>query len=828
MKQLFLFFICTFSLIQVYSQGGSVGVNLDSYEISGDSLILQLIYVNHDQPQCSDSLTVYTHDGNYKFFVEHQSTFEIITTTDYPDYELSFELYGLCGSADIGTLTVSKISDTFYSSSIGFCNRRTFIHPISTSKGSPLDGPYLPGETVTFDYYLEFDNTQTACQWFHGFVPSLNKGWVDIGEQANEVVEDNFHPFEFFEEGSYLYQSTNSFLSIYNYEGRKHLANIFSENFDVGTVLNNSPMPAGFFINGSNGSGAGCTGTVNPNTQWGDPIDCSSVETYNFLLHFKVRDDINIFDCQDSSLIDLALNINWFADGETGCWVDTKCAGSTPQFVPCQLEAPVMTSLDSVYEASPGEVLVYEVEDPDYKIASWEADVNNKFRDLFPAQRKANDMFIVEYESDTRLEIRFINPSTEEITYDFLFNVVRKDNDNFIFPANIQVNLCGNFIEVPTKINRCTYNESIDFASFSEEATGYELYLQNEAITQDEVNGLPEGQYEIEYIYSSSQGCQNHGNLELEIYSRPNIVLESEEVNCSDLTTEITFSDETMMANSYLVFMGDTIQEGLSFALSDSGDYQIIFDVEGCKDTLDFSYKGVKAIELDLSYADSICPDTKQDVIITNYTDQYEYKLFDQELFESEDLDKSTFSLAAGKYSVNAIDFFGCIKSLELSIEEYEEISFITSSTPDFDNNWGSISFDFSSGKAPFTISNDELGILTTDSMITLPAGDYTFTITDGNGCQTTASETITFISNTNDESNNHIFLTPNPATDRLYINNQGSERIEKILFFNVDGKLVKSLAYQKVIDISTLTNGMYYVVLQSQNRTLNKKMIKQ
>ncbi len=101
--------------------------------------------------------------------------------------------------------------------------------------------------------------------------------------------------------------------------------------------------------------------------------------------------------------------------------------------------------------------------------------------------------------------------------------------------------------------------------------------------------------------------------------------------------------------------------------------------------------------------------------------------------------------LCADSYSVTVTDANGCtLTETNIIIDEPSQLTATTSSVPNLcngDSN-GSASVVASGGTAPYTYawSNGE----TTSSVTGLPAGAYSVTVTDANGCQVTENVTVT------------------------------------------------------------------------------------
>lgn len=97
--------------------------------------------------------------------------------------------------------------------------------------------------------------------------------------------------------------------------------------------------------------------------------------------------------------------------------------------------------------------------------------------------------------------------------------------------------------------------------------------------------------------------------------------------------------------------------------------------------------------------------------------------------------------LVDGNYSVTVSDNNGCTAAQSVNITNITVLQAAAASTPATCGNDGSVVSTVSGGTPPYTYlwNNNAL----TSSVSNLPAGNYTVTITDANGCSTTASTTI-------------------------------------------------------------------------------------
>jgi gliding motility-associated-like protein len=201
------------------------------------------------------------------------------------------------------------------------CNVNDVITVTATSMGSPLAGPYLPGETVSFCYNIN-EYRQANCNWLHGIVPTFGDCWdpssFTAAGQPTQVTT-SLQQAGSFCPGAWAWWAD-------------------------GVVTNGNPGPAvgaGWFF--SNPAGA------NPNNSWGDgngscgavgmgdccsamgdmgttfPTGCDPLLTWQVCFNLTVRTD-----CENGT--NCAVSMKTYADGQTGNWSNTGCVADLPTF----------------------------------------------------------------------------------------------------------------------------------------------------------------------------------------------------------------------------------------------------------------------------------------------------------------------------------------------------------------------------------------------------------------------------------------------------------------------------------------------------------------
>ncbi len=119
-------------------------------------------------------------------------------------------------------------------------------------------------------------------------------------------------------------------------------------------------------------------------------------------------------------------------------------------------------------------------------------------------------------------------------------------------------------------------------------------------------------------------------------------------------------------------------------------------------------------------------------------------------------------------------------------------------------------------GKAPYTGTGS----------FTRGPGTWSFTVTDANGCTTTAQQTILAPGCV------YIKVFPNPAQNNITVNHPASEATSTIQIFGINGAMVlsKSIpqkAFITPINIATLASGTYLLVYVSGSERKEIKFIK-
>lgn len=190
--------------------------------------------------------------------------------------------------------------------------------------------------------------------------------------------------------------------------------------------------------------------------------------------------------------------------------------------------------------------------------------------------------------------------------------------------------------------------------------------------------------------------------------------------------------------------------------------------------------------------------------------------------------------LAAGDYICTVTSDNGCTSVISATVTEplalVATVDDVTGST----GADGSFEITVTGGTGAYSYewSNGE----TTEDIFGLAPGDYTCTITDGNGCTVVVTETVGDFSPVEDINEiTSFFLTPNPTSGNVRIEmNLSSSHDVELQLFDVTGRTLvftsRNNTAQAVfeLDLSTYSDGVYFAkFIVDGNSTFTERIVK-
>jgi len=199
-------------------------------------------------------------------------------------------------------------------------------------------------------------------------------------------------------------------------------------------------------------------------------------------------------------------------------------------------------------------------------------------------------------------------------------------------------------------------------------------------------------------------------------------------------------------------------------------------------------------------------------------------------------------NLSPNTYTVTVTDDSGCTSTEEVIIDEALPIEIIVDNIiaeSDINVSDGAIEVSINGGVGPFNFDWTLNGntVSTDDDPTGLTGGIYILLITDQNGCTVTSSEITVdvMVNNENLILEKNIQLLPNPVNDQLFLyfdlptNFDFKISIHDSVGNILLGKKLSSISNQKLeLEVSSLTSGLYFVKIQTEDQIWIRKFILQ
>ena len=286
----------------------------------------------------------------------------------------------------------------------------------------------------------------------------------------------------------------------------------------------------------------------------------------------------------------------------------------------------------------------------------------------------------------------------------------------------------------------------------SDNNSDFELEIDMAGATM--LTGFGAGDYS--WTVTDANGCAVILTFEIE---QPEELLAEESyepIQCYGFTTDVTVT-VTNGVGPFMLYNMEVAEENLvieSFdmevTLNDLGGgsyYWIVVDANGCEAILDFVIEEPMELEADVDPGEILCHNGVTTALVTAAGGTAPYRLFSGEsLVATFDDEYLVEDLAYGEYSWTVLDANDCGPIvLEFELENPDELLLLVESTTDitcYGYDDGEIHAFASGGTGELMFSLNGGEPQASGSFYNLPAGDYTVTVTDANGCS--ESEMVT------------------------------------------------------------------------------------
>ena len=199
-------------------------------------------------------------------------------------------------------------------------------------------------------------------------------------------------------------------------------------------------------------------------------------------------------------------------------------------------------------------------------------------------------------------------------------------------------------------------------------------------------------------------------------------------------------------------------------------------------------------------------------------------------LWSTGSVNQSITVTTGGNYSTIYTDGNGCTSSASVSITLNSEIVVTSTVVHETTGNDGSITLAVSGGNGSYTY--DWSNGSTTQNQSGLSAGDYTVTITDSDGCETSLTVTVSSTVGIAGNTEKLFSIYPNPTNGNVTVSLTSKDQFEKIILTDALGKVV---GYYEItnseisLDMSNLERGLYFIrLINDKNNSHTERIILQ
>ncbi len=191
-----------------------------------------------------------------------------------------------------------------------------------TSMGSPLNGPYIPGEEVSFEYYIPNYNTSTSMQWLQGIVPIFGAGWDPASFDGNGMPVISSGPnshgatWQWWRQDDVRFNGNTLTYSIYTDSlGQIDMCHFMDPDCINSGIVYGQGLPAGWYAAQACEDACPCDFDGSPNSGYGD----GNTGPWTVTFTLKVRSYPGPEGCIETGFVDCTVKMFTFSEDQIGC-----------------------------------------------------------------------------------------------------------------------------------------------------------------------------------------------------------------------------------------------------------------------------------------------------------------------------------------------------------------------------------------------------------------------------------------------------------------------------------------------------------------------------
>ncbi|QQS27663.1 MAG: gliding motility-associated C-terminal domain-containing protein [Sphingobacteriales bacterium] len=260
-------------------------------------------------------------------------------------------------------------------------------------------------------------------------------------------------------------------------------------------------------------------------------------------------------------------------------------------------------------------------------------------------------------------------------------------------------------------------------------------YSWSNGMTDEDLTDLHSGDYDV--TVTDANGCTSTITATVGDSLAPGLNIAVSHATCDDANGAVDLTVSGGLAPYTFSWNNGITDEDLTNLFAGAYDVTVT-DANGCTSTITATVGDSLAPGLSVTVTDATCANANGaiDLTVSGGLAPYTYS------WSNGSIDEDLTNLLAGDYAVTVTDANGCTATLTATVSDSLAPGlsvFVTDAT--CANANGAIDLTVSGGLAPYIYSWSNG--MTGEDLTNIPAGDYTVTVTDANGCTSTMTATV-------------------------------------------------------------------------------------